>query len=77
MPQLVATMIMRHREKAGRAATKERKTERARRASLGNTDQTEETKEKRTSGLGRRVVVGDGLVVQDGEGAQAEVGAEQ
>lgn len=72
MPQLVATMIMRHREKAGRSSGKERKSERARRASSskGN-DQAEEITERR-SGLGQRVIVGEDLVVRDGDEVEAK-----
>lgn len=75
MPQLVATMIMRHREKAGRSSGKERKAERARRASLSeDADQASDPKlERRLSGLGHRVVLSDDLDVRAGEMEEGQV----
>lgn len=84
MPQLVATMIMRHRERAGKASGKERKAERARRASLSeDPDQANDPKlERRLSGLGHRVVLSDDLdalvgEMEVGQTEEAEAGAEQ
>lgn len=74
MPQLVATMIMRHRERAGRSSGKERKAERARRASLSeDADQIDLKLERRLSGLGHRVVLSDDLDVRAGEMEEGQV----
>lgn len=77
-------MIMRHRERASKASGKERKAERARRASLSeDPDQANDPKlERRLSGLGHRVVLSDDLdalvgEMEVGQAAEAEAGAEQ